>query len=298
MILKSSYRWKRISTHCWNINPLLLKMQKAGAYIAIVCGLLICFCTREKSPDKSPEAGPETRIVKEFYPNGRLKSATEAVGKLRQGLSREYRADGTLESEIYYDQNRKHGSAKSYYADGKTVKNELRYVNGYRQGDAKWYYQSGKIYRVTPYEKNQINGVRYIYYENGNLQAEIPYQESQPGTGLKEYTPNGSLKAFSAVIRIEEADRLDRENRYSLVLSMSDGSRNVEFFTGELTGGKYWNDELTPVPTENGTGRIDFIISRGKFRMETINIVARVRTSLGNPRILQKEYYLAVENRF
>jgi len=268
--------------------------------ISLIC-LVLTACLQEKSGDTSADQEkrePGIRVVEEFHSNGRLKSSTEALGELRQGVSREYRSDGTLENEIHYVQNRKHGLARNYYTDGKTVKNEIPYVDGYRHGLAKWNYASGRLYRETPYVNNTINGIRHTYYESGRLQAELPYNSSQPGIGLKEYTQDGKLKEFDEVIVIREENRISLDNSFTLVLTISDATRNVEFYQGDLTARAFWNDQLSPVITEKGTGKINIFVSRGTFKMETLNIVARIKTSLGHTLILQKEYHLAVENKF
>ena len=260
--------------------------------------IVLVSCNLQKAPEQPQEKGSEVRVVKELHPNGRVKSTTEALGKLRHGISKEFRPDGTLKNEITYVRNRKHGEAKSYYTDGKTVKNNISYENGYRHGMAKWYYQSGKLYRETPYENNRINGTRLTYYESRKLQAELPYLNNQPGTGLKEYTQEGKPKNLKGVILIREEDRISLESSFTVILSISDGTKNVEFYKGKLTEGSYWNEDLTPIPTEKGIGRIHVHVSRGSFKMETMNLVARMKTSLGHTRILKKEYHLAVENKF
>jgi len=267
-------------------------------FVVSICCLALGSCSQQKAPEEVKDNGSQVRVVKEFHPNGRLKSTTEALGKLRHGISRNYRTDGTLESEINYVQNQKHGLAKNYYADGKTVKNEINYLNGSREGEAKWYYPSGKLYRMTPYSNNRINGIRLTYYENGKIQAELPYNNSQPGMGLKEYMQDGKLKDFRGMIQIREEDRVSLDNSYTLLLSISDGTRDVEFYTGKLTAATFWNEKLTAVPTENGIGKIKVFVPKGTFKMETLNLVARIKTSLGHTRILQQEYHLAVENKF
>lgn len=261
---------------------------------------LIGSCARggqEQGENPAPR-DPNIRVVKEYYPDGSLKSETEALGKLRHGESKEYRKDGTLEATISYNKNRKHGPAVNYYGDGKTVKTEIHYVEGYKQGEAKWYYPDGKIYRITPYEHGKINGMRITYYENGSLQAEIPYRDGQPGTGLKEYHSNGNPKNLDARIVFREQNRISLDNTFKLSISISDGSRNVEYFTGRLTDGKYWNDQLSPVPSEKGIGLKEFFVSKGSFKMETLNVVARIKTNLDNYLIIQREYHLALENKF
>jgi antitoxin component YwqK of YwqJK toxin-antitoxin module len=266
----------------------------------IVSLALLAACTSGNKDTGNKGTGSDadgTRIVKEYHPDGSLKSETEAVGKLRQGISREYRKDGTLENLITYENNQKNGPARNYYSDGKTIKTEINYRNGYKQGEAKWYYPDGSIYRKTPYLKGKIHGNRLVYYDNGNLQAEIPYFEGQPGVGLKEYNQNGSLKKHDAHIVFQEQDKVQIDNTYKVFISLSDGDRKVSFYSGELTDGRFWNDMLSPIPTENGVGTLEYHVSLGTFKMETINVVARIITGLNNFYFLQHEYHLAVENK-
>jgi antitoxin component YwqK of YwqJK toxin-antitoxin module len=259
---------------------------------------VIASCSPGRQDENSGSQAPGVRVVKEFYPDGRLKSETEAIGKLRHGVSKEYRQNGTLENMITYENNRKHGPALNYYSDGETVKTQIDYVDGYKQGEARWYYPDGKIYRITPYVKGKIHGTRRTYYESGTLQAEIPYQSGQPGMGLKEYYPDGNPKNPDARIVFSEQDRISMDNTFVLSIKISDGSRNVGFFEGKLTDGKYWNEQMSPIETANGVGVMEFFVSKGSFKMETLNIVARIKTNLDNYLIIQREYHLALENKF
>ncbi|MFC2115348.1 toxin-antitoxin system YwqK family antitoxin [Bacteroidota bacterium] len=259
---------------------------------------LVSSCSRVKQEETSQSSDSGIRVVKEYYPDGSLKSETEALGQLRHGDSKEYRKNGTLESVITYENNRKQGKAMNYYPDGKTVKAEVIYVDGYKHGESKWYYPSGKIYRKTPYVRGVIQGIRSTYYEEGPLQAEIPYLNGQPGMGLKEYSISGIQKEFKGVIVFREKDMINLDNTFRLSISLSDKNRNVEFYSGELSEGRFWNEKLTPITTENGIGILDFYISRGSYKMETINIVAKVKTSLDNYYIIQQKYHLALENKF
>ena len=278
-----------------------MKIRLIVWIFAFLAGLASCSGDKPDKGSRSSETGspdPGTRIIKEYYQNGRLKSETEAVGKLRQGESKEYRKDGTLENLITYENNRKNGPAKNYYADGKTVKTEIIYWNGYKHGEAKWYYPDGEIYRITPYLNGKINGNRLVYYENGKLQAEIPYFDGQPGVGLKEYNPNGSPKDHDAGIVFREQDRIHMDNTFRLYISLSDENNHVSFFSGQLTDDKFWNERLSPIATENGVGTLEYHVSRGSFKMETINVVARIKTSLNNYHFIQREYHLALENKY
>ena len=266
--------------------------------ISILTFIFLTACTQQEKEPEQPANPSGIRVIKEHYPDGKIKSETEAKGKLRHGTSKEYRKDGTLENLITYENNRKQGLAANYYPDGRTVKTELNYVNGYKQGEATWYYPDGSVYRKTPYENGRITGIRTAYYESGVLQSETPYLNGQPGRGLIEYTQDGKLRSYDTRIQIREVDRISLDRTFTLVISLSDQSRSVKFYQGKLTNGTYWNDQLEPIATENGKAELSFLISKGTFKMETLNIVARDKSRLNHYHILQKEYHLAVENKF
>lgn len=266
--------------------------------VTILLVFIFAACTQQPKEVAPTADSSGIRVIKEYYPDGKIKSETEAKGKLRHGTSKDYRKDGTLENLITYENNRKQGLAANYYPDGITIKTELHYVNGYKQGEAVWYYPDGSVYRKTPYVNGKINGTRTTYYESGVLQSETPYLNGQPGVGLKEYNQDGELKPYRARILIREIDRISLDKTFTLVLSLSNKSKSVEFYQGTLTDGAYWNDQLAPIPTKNGVAELSFHISRGTFKMETLNIIARDKTRLNHHHIKQKEYHLAVENKF
>lgn len=266
--------------------------------VSILLMFLLAACSQQPKEAEPPANTSGIRVIKEYYPDGKIKSETEAKGKLRHGTSREYRKDGTLENLITYENNRKQGLAANYYPDGTTIKTELNYVNGYKHGEAFWYYPDGSVYRKTPYVNGRINGNRTTYYESGVLQSETPYLNGQPGVGLKEYTQDGELMPYHARILIREIDRISLDKTFTLVLSLSNKSKSVEFYQGKLTNGAYWNDRLAPIPTKNGVAELSFHISKGTFKMETLNFIARDKTRFNHYHISQKEYHLAVENKF
>jgi hypothetical protein len=266
-----------------------------------VIGLLLvvssgCRFTKEQPETPAPR-DPDIRIVKEYYPDGSLKSEIEAKGKLRHGITRVYSESGKLVSEISYANNLRHGKTFTYYDDG-SISSEINYQNGFKEGDAVKYYPSGQVYKITPYDHNTVNGIVKTYWEDGTIQSEAPYRNDEPGMGLKEYTRTGTLKKMDASINIREINEIAMLNRLTLRLSLSDGSKAVEFFRGKLTENSYWNIDLESILTENGQGNLVYYIPRGSFVMETINIIARKKTSLDNYYIIQRAYNLAAENKF
>jgi hypothetical protein len=89
-----------------------------------------------------------------------------------------------------------------------------------------------------------------------------------------------------------------KDNTFILEISISDDSKGVDYYTGELVEGKYIREEMNSIfDTKNGVARIYYTIPRGDFRMETVNIIAKVKTAQSNYYITQKSYHLAVNHR-
>jgi len=267
--------------------------QFASAAILILI-LIQCKTTPEK---ESAGEGSDIRIAREYYEDGTLKAEIEARGNLRHGITKKYSESGILVSTINYENNLRNGKSTVFYEDG-SISTVFNYEDGFRHGDSEKYYKNGGIYRITPYSRGTLSGIQRTFWEDGTLQSEMPYKEGEVGSGLKEYTSSGEMKKMDATILVKEINEIALGNRLTLQLSLSDGSRNVKFFKGSLTDGKYWNAQLAPVETVDGQGRIEFYLPRGSFVMETIQIVARKKTRLDNNYILYREYHLAAEHKF
>jgi hypothetical protein len=80
---------------------------------------------------------------------------------------------------------------------------------------------------------------------------------------------------------------------------MSDDSNVVEFFVGKLTPeGCFSPYDLERIPAA-GAGKAEMIfnVSQGQFLMETVNLVAKVKTVQGNFFITERPYNVSVEFR-
>jgi hypothetical protein len=239
-----------------------------------------------------------------------ITACNERVGKEKQaetmeedsvknGLQTSYYPDNKLLSECNYLNNRRHGNCKSYYKNGK-VHVELNYVNGKREGEGKTFYEkSGNVYRISNYKNDILDGIQKVYHENGNLQAEIPYKMGKLLKGLKEYTTDGKLNDNTPKIVITEKDSRSVNGEFILFLNIKGTSKykEVEFYTGELTDGNCFDENtLTRIPTQNETGRMFFKLPPNTFIMEKFNIIAKVKSNIGNYFIVTTSYNVAIQN--
>jgi hypothetical protein len=216
-------------------------------------------------------------------------------GKLN-GLQKFYYPDGELYIEGTYKDSLANGVFKQYLKNG-NVYEESHYVNGVQYGVTKRYYEDGKLELEIPYDSGRVHGIQKKYRRDGKLAYEAPYHFGEPCKGLKEYYTSGKLVDKIPEIIVKVEDHMWEDNRYSLRLSVP-GARDVKFFTGSLTDGKYIGNKAERVYMErDDTGRIDYMVAPGMIVMEGINIIAKVKSDLNNYYIIEKRYNVAVQNR-
>lgn len=232
---------------------------------------------------------------KETPPSGK-----EINNQTSNDVARSMYEDGTLRAEIPMKDGKRNGTAKQYHKNG-NIFMEVDYVNDIQHGWARKYYETGMLYQETPYDSGRMHGIVKKYRTDGKLLSEMPYNFDNPCIGLKEYLMDGSARKKYPTIVVKAKDTMLKDDKYVLQVSMSDGSKNVEYYRGSLLQGNCLSNFMGNIfesKTQKGVGEITYIIPRGTFRMEEINIVAKVTTRLGNTYITQRKYNLAVENPY
>lgn len=247
--------------------------------VSWLCCLVVCFALQSCFPHKSTsseakaESAPDQYVKKTYYQNG------------------------TLHKEMTYENGVQQGVAKEYYTSGKIFQ-EVMYQGNLREGVARRYYESGILSQETPYHKDKMHGVQKRYRRSGDLMCEVPYHEGNQCIGLKEYTTDGKLKKRYPTIKITPVDNILLTGVYTLRLEMSDKSKGVEYFVGNLSEGKYIGNEASQVwEVMNGVAEIHYPMPPGSFLMEEVNVIAKVKTSQSNYYITQATFHLAIENR-
>ncbi len=240
-----------------------------------VCVLSSCEITGAtgKEAKDTKTAAAEDNIVRKYYPNGNIKA------------------------EIAVKDRKRHGLSKTYYESG-VVRQSIEYADNKKNGEARTNYESGDPYQITRYVDDKKQGIRELYRQNGMLMSEIPYHDDRPCAGVKEYLLDGSPKKKYPTIRIREEDHIALDNTFRLYVTLSEESRNVKFYMGQLTEGgcigsdTYWMKEREP-----GLLVVNYEIPPGMFMMEELNFIVTFETLQGNTYFTQKKYNLAIENR-
>ncbi|UII28543.1 toxin-antitoxin system YwqK family antitoxin [Fulvivirga maritima] len=228
--------------------------------------------------------------------NAPAKKKTASKEKPKNGEVKQYRADGSLKTVVNYVNGKKNGRATSYYENGK-LHQSIDYVNNKKHGEAITFYENGSKSIVTPYKNGVMHGVRKKYRMNEMLTTEAPYYNGKPCAGLKEYLTSGKPKTKYPSIVVKEIDNLVKNGQYIIELSLSDKSKDVEFFVGEMDeNGCIPDDIRSLLEVRPGVGRMVVPVPPGMFVMERITLIAITKTRLRNVYITSKKYNLSAEN--
>jgi len=265
-------------------------------YSVLIFFAAISSCSESGSESGGRRSQTRGNVVREYYSTGVLKTETTVKDSLRHGPTRHYDMNGNLLSEVNYVENVKEGTVTNYYVPSGKPSSTFEYKQGIKQGDELWLYETGEKYRVTPYVDGKINGVQRYYFQSGALMAEVPYRENRVGKGLIELKEDGTPVSTHPRIVIVFEDHLRSANSVILRLSMSNNSRNVQFYRGELEDGIYIHDGLREMAVQEGTAQMSFNLPRSTMIDQKINIVANYKTGYGNQLVLDTVYHLQIYN--
>jgi antitoxin component YwqK of YwqJK toxin-antitoxin module len=122
-------------------------------------------------------------IVKnQYYPNGKVKLASEMVKNKPHGTTKEYNETGTLLYEYNFENGVLNGITKQYYFDNEDLPNvnyaEIVFVNGVRTS-YEAFYKSGKLFEKGNYLNDELHGKMTQYYETVEKWVECMYDNGK-----------------------------------------------------------------------------------------------------------------------
>lgn len=92
----------------------------------------------------------------------------------KQGLTKFIAKDGTVLSEIPYDNDEIHGELKQYYPDGSLMA-IMTYQNGQLSGNFTTFYENGMKRMVATYERGELSGKFETFDDFGDKTTECTY---------------------------------------------------------------------------------------------------------------------------
>jgi hypothetical protein len=231
-----------------------------------------------------------------FFPIQEKEKPSGQNDKSSDGLVKNYYPDGKIKAEVTMKDKKRHGLARSYYPSG-VVRQEIDYLNNVKHGVARTNYETGKPYQITRYVEGKMEGVREKYRQNGDLMSEAPYYNDLPCAGLKEYLLNGELKMGYPSINITEENNLEKDYTYTLYISLDEKARNQKFYVGELDeNGCLGPDVFVMKEQKPGLLAIKFDVIPGTYVKEDLNFIVTFETLQGNTAFVQRRHRLYVEN--
>lgn len=93
-----------------------------------------------------------------------------------QDIVKSYYSNGSIESEITFNDTIREGEAKFYFEDG-SVKEERLYVNGRVEGLVKKYHPNGNLKELINIEDGKREGPVSVFDEEGNYIKDIYFEQ-------------------------------------------------------------------------------------------------------------------------
>jgi len=234
-------------------------------------------------------------IVTEYYPDGTLKSEIQVKNSMRNGITKNYDERGRLVSTAELVDDKYEGWMINYNAKNNKVTARALYKNDQQNGPATLYYSDGQLYREMTYVNGRVDSIVKTYWPGGKLQAEVFFNKGEPAVGLKEYDENGMLIKQPTIV-VKELDQLSLFNKIEIRISLSDKTKDVQFYKGELKEGKYLDAKTPLIFSRDGVASLYYTVPKGRATRERISIISRSRTKYGNTLVLHRVYNFSASN--
>lgn len=195
-------------------------------------------------------------IAREIYKKDG--TVIETIGKIPDGVVKEYFDNGALLAEYNYQGGVLEGKSKGYYSNG-AFRGEWNYKNGKLEGKMKYFYENGNLNYETNYKNDKKNGISKHYHGNGKLLYEFNFKEDKFDGVTKGYYESGKLnKEYNYKAGKREGISKDyyESGKLQLIENYNNGQKiNREEYDqkGNLISGKDHSDH-TPHPVKEKKG--------------------------------------------
>lgn len=119
---------------------------------------------------------PAKPVEEHYYAGGEIRSRTEVVGGLPDGLSQGWYTNGQLQVTEYFTNGVSHGLRTKWYVTGEK-KSEADIVSGQIHGRFRRWYPNGQLAEDAGFSNGLPEGISYAWYEDGERKAEVSMQK-------------------------------------------------------------------------------------------------------------------------
>lgn len=117
-------------------------------------------------------------------------SVIRTVGKIPDGLVKEFFLDGAIREEVYYKDGKKEGVAKLYNKKG-IMRGEFNFKNGKQDGLNRTYYPDGERLKEITFKDGRLEGINREYAKDGRLLFEANFKDDKQDGLTTIYHPDG-----------------------------------------------------------------------------------------------------------
>lgn len=224
-------------------------------------------------------------LKRDYYQNGKVKIEATYLNGKPEGIRRDFDTSGKIERAFIFkkgviigegiitENGQRQGVWREFYADGK-LKGEGSYLDDKRTGEWNFYYQNGVLEQIGKFDKQgKPVGEWNWYYDDGKLLREENYYNGMKDGLMTEYDKSGNVIVQGEYINdLEEGKWVFKVGDMHVEGEYSEGLRNgywKEFYNdGQLAfEGKFIDD--------NPDGKHKYYYSNGTVREEGEYVMGR-----------------------
>lgn len=124
------------------------------------------------------ESMPFTGALLERFPNGALKSRSQLVAGLLEGLSEGWHTNGQMEVREHFKAGVSHGLRRKWNPQGALL-SESQIQEGQHHGTFRRWHENGRLAEAVEMKHGQPEGISLSYYPSGCLKARTQMQNGK-----------------------------------------------------------------------------------------------------------------------
>jgi len=143
-------------------------------------------------------------------------SVIKTVGKIPDGLVKEFFLDGAIREEVYYKDGKKEGVAKLYNKKG-IMRGEFNFKNGKQDGLNRTYFPDGERLKEITFKDGRLEGINREYAKDGRLLFEANFKDDKQDGITTIYHPDGGK-----TVSVYNKGKLVSEKEYDATGKLTD----------------------------------------------------------------------------
>ena len=137
------------------------------------------------------QAGPFSGVMTEVYSNGAVKSRSQVVRGLIEGVSEGWHTNGQYAVKEHFHEGVSHGLRTKWYASGAKM-SEVMIVRGKLHGTFRRWHENGTLAEQIEMRQGNAEGPSLAYYPSGFLRAQAKLENGR--VLAQRFWPDGAYQ--------------------------------------------------------------------------------------------------------